>query len=133
MVKNNNHTKSVQKLLIGVGIALFFIVVLYLIVESLLKSGGNFVSGENYPSVEECLKNKEIILYINSANPTEALRNIKFSEYLTHIKIKNCFRNPDFCREQNIKSFPTWTINGVNFEGEIGYNDLLKLSGCVLK
>jgi hypothetical protein len=122
--------KHSQKLIIGIGIALFLLLAIYILISSILKYGGYSVSDDKN-SIEKCLRSKDITLYINTQSPPDYIRSLKLSEYLTHIKIMNCYRNNQVCDQNGIKLSPSWIINGVKYEGEISSGDLLKLSDCL--
>lgn len=80
--------------------------------------------------VTECLKQKDITLFINSQNPMDELNKIKAQEILTLIKIVNCNKNTYFCSENLIAEYPTYVIETNKIVKDLTYEELVGLSGC---
>jgi len=117
--------ERVQRILITLGIIALLIMILYFVSSLITKFTGFAVSVESYEA--NCIKNKNIQLYINSENSYEDLKSMN-SEFFQYIKITNCARNPD-CDLKGISYFPMWIINGERYDN---MNDemLLIKTGC---
>lgn len=127
--------ESVKRVVATFGVLVVLIVIFYLITSTITKTTGYFVSEDpnKKNDFEKCLKEKEIVLFINSEIPSETLKELRVSEYLSSFEIFNCLRNKEFCINNRIKSFPVFVIEGKNIDGDISVEVLEELSGCRLK
>lgn len=119
-VKEKRVFKTIKLIMILIAIIIAF----YLITSSITKYTGLFVSND----LENCLKNQNIILYINSYDATKTINSLQTSEYLNDIVIINCLNARDKC--DNINSFPSWYINNKIINGDISIKELSDFSGC---
>lgn len=120
-----------KRILISLIILVVLVVAFYFITAEIAKptSSGYSVSEQN-TEFEKCLSGKSLVLYINSENTDETLRNIVLIDYLHLFRIQNCFSNNQPCLDNNIDSFPTWIINEKRVAGELTVDELGKDSGC---
>ncbi len=79
---------------------------------------------------EACLKEKTILVYINSNDPEEILEDFEIKDYLENINIFNCLRNKEYCNSKNINYFPTWIIEGKTVYGNMKIEELAVIVGC---
>lgn len=119
-VKEKRVFKTIKLIIILIAIVIAF----YLIASSITKHTGLFV----FNDLENCLKNQNIILYINSYDTAKTINNLQTSEYLNDITIINCLNARDKCN--NINSFPNWDINGRIVDDDISVKELADFSGC---
>ena len=127
--------KTGQRVLITIGVGIVLIVAFYIITTAITKYTGFSVSPIDSEDVKEknlknCLAEKNIVLYINTENPSEVLRSIEPSKYLSSIKIINCQKNSPSCR--GINDFPAWDIEQKRIQGDISTKRLAEVSGCEL-
>jgi hypothetical protein len=108
----------------------FFIIGFYLVTYSITHYTGYSVSENKMNDFEVCINSKDIVLYINSNNPSDTLKDEKTFEYLRDIKIMNCFRDNQNCVENGVNSFPTWIIEKNKIERDISVAELSEFSGC---
>ena len=121
-VKEKRVFKTIKLIIILIVIVIAF----YLIASSITRYTGLFVIKSE--SFENCLKNQNIILYINSYDTKKTINNLQTSEYLIDIDIINCLNARDKCN--NINSFPSWDINSKIINGDISIKELADFSGC---
>ena len=122
-----------QKILITLAIGVILILVFYLATNIITKYTGFSVSEKaEEKDFEKCLKEQDIVLYINTENSAETLGKIKLVDYLEDIEIKNCFIDNQICLEKGVNSFPTWVINENKISKDISLDELSMLSGCKL-
>ena len=119
-VKEKRVFKTIKLIIILIVIVVAF----YLIASSITRYTGLFV----FNSLENCLKNQNIILYINSYDTKKTINNLQTSEYLIDIDIINCLNARDKCN--SINSFPSWDINSKIINGDISIKELADFSGC---
>jgi len=110
-----------------VGILVFLLVVFYFTTSSITKYTGFSVSDIDN-DFEDCLKEKDIVLYISSSDTIKTLDKLQTSEYLTEIELVNCFITKNKCVD--INSFPTWDIKGIRFIGDLSVEELAEITGC---
>ena len=118
-----------------VVLTIFSIVLLtasfYLITKSISKTTGYVISGdETENKFYDCLKEKNITLYINTDNITTTIDQIETKDTLEYVRVFNCIENGEFCDNQRITSFPTWIINNNKIEKDISLQELIKYSEC---
>jgi len=119
-----------KRILITLGVGAFLLIIFFIVTEAITKYTG-FVIEEN--SFEKCIKENNIILYINSEDVSETIKNIELKDYLNDIKIFNCLRDNQKCLREGIDSFPTWVIKGEKIKKDINLNELEQFSNCNLK
>jgi hypothetical protein len=133
MKKTGLHKKDNKNIIFTITliVIIIFILIIVLLFKLVLTSPNYSVLADTrYKSFEDCLNAQDITIYINSNSPQIELRKITLIETLNNFKIKNCLRDPDYCRDKNIKKFPTWIINSNKIENEINQEDLVKYTGC---
>lgn len=114
--------------------------VFYFITSIITKTTGHVISHENSDILlNNCLKQKEIALYLNSNDIQMTLAEMQLnnpelhkpmSDHLQSIKIFNCMENNELCKKININSFPTWIINSNKIQRDISEKELIQYSGC---
>ena len=123
--------KNITKVLISVSILVVLLIVFYFTTGFISKVTGLSIS-QDKDTFEECLKQKDITLFINSENSAESLKEIELFSYLKHIEIMNCLRNKDICLSKGVDFFPSWIINGKLIKNDISISELSESSGCEL-
>ncbi len=122
-----------KKVTRNVGILIIILIILfflfYFITNIITKYTGFFIIDFD-KNFETCLKEKTIILYINSNAPEKTLSNLEIKDYLENIKIFNCLRNNEYCYNKNINYFPTWFIEGKKIEGDVSLEFLADVTEC---
>ena len=125
--------KPSQKILITLLIGAVLILGFYIVTDLITKITGFSVSEESEEKdFEKCLKEQDIVLYINSENVAQSLKNTQLIDYLEHVDIINCLRNNQVCLEKGVNSFPTWIINENRISRDISLGELSEFSGCRL-
>lgn len=123
---------SKQRILATLGIGIALVLLFFFITDSITRHTGFSVSETKEDGLTSCLKEQKISLYINTNNPAETLKKMELFDYLQYFQITNCFSNNQECLKNDINSFPTWIIKTNRINREIGFNELLELSGCKL-
>lgn len=127
--KTNNKIKKILKgVLITIIVLIFLTAGFYFITNFITKYTGFFIGTDK--NFEACLKEKTIIVYINSNNPEETLENFEIKDYLENIDIFNCLRNKEYCNSKNINYFPTWITEGKTVYGNMKMEELKVIAGC---
>jgi len=122
-----------RRILITLLIGLILVVGFYLITNAITKYTGFFVASETKGSdFEECLKEQDITLYVNTEDMAKTLKTIQLLDNLKDVKIMNCLRDNVICSERNVNSFPSWIINGKVISKDINFEELSEYSGCKL-
>jgi hypothetical protein len=127
--------KPSQRILITLLIGVFLIIIFYMVTGLITKYTGLFVlekSTEETISFKDCLKEKDVTIFINSGKSAETIKELQVFEYLDSIKIFNCLNDNDFCQEKGINSFPSWIVNGEKIPEDISLSSLSKLTKCKL-
>ena len=125
--------ESKQRILITILIVAILIIGFFLVTEAITKFTGFAVTAKSdVDDFKSCLREKEIILYVNTDNLVRTLKEIVLEDYLEDIEIVNCLRNNQNCLEKGVSSFPSWIIVGILVEGDIKIERLSELSGCNL-
>jgi len=122
-----------KRILATVGIVVVLIIGFYFITGTISKYTGYFVSDDildKKSDFEVCLAEKDITLYINSENSDVTLKYMRLKEYFDEIDIFNCLRNNRVCLNNNIRTFPSWKIEGRIIPKDISFSELAQYSGC---
>jgi hypothetical protein len=121
-----------HRIMITLVIGVVLIASFYVITEAITKYTGFFVSNnaDAKSDFKICLSEKDITLYINTANTANTLKNIQLIDYLDSIKITNCISNNNPCLNKDISSFPSWIINENKLNKDITLEELKQFSGC---
>jgi len=123
--------KKEYRLLITIGIMAGLLLGFYFITGAISKYTGFFISNDVFKDdFENCLKNQDISLYINSNDVLKTLDKIDVKEHLDKVDIMNCLRNKEYCEENQVNEFPTWIINNERINRDITIFELERLSGC---
>lgn len=124
--------KPTNRLLITLGIGIVLVFGFFIITNYITTQTGFSISESKEDSLASCLKEQEIILYINTNGPAETLKKIILFDYLQYFQIINCLNNNQECLKNNIDSFPTWVINNNKINRDISFDELSKYSECKL-
>ncbi|MBS3080748.1 hypothetical protein J4221_04715 [Candidatus Pacearchaeota archaeon] len=119
--------KRATMILVSILVLLLLVVLFYVISNSITSYTGFVLLDDPY---RDCLENKDIKVFINSADSGEAIKKLKLLEYADSFDMYNCLINNEVCTFNNINSFPTFMINGKKIEGNIDKETLSKFSGC---
>ena len=120
----------IKRVFITGGLLLVLVVGFYLITSNITKYTGLLISdGISDDNIAECLKQKEITLYINSEDSKKTLGDSNIASYLPYIKIFNCVNNQKVCADKIVDIFPTLIIGEKKLE-KIDADNLLEISGC---
>ena len=120
-----------QRILLTLGIAIVLVAGFFIITEAITKYTGFSITAESdIDNFKICLREKDIILYVNTNNFAESLSEIKLTEYLEDVGIVNCLRNKQVCLDAGVNSFPSWGLEGELAKGDIEIGVLSELSGC---
>lgn len=123
-----------KRMFIGILILALLIAIFFIVTNQLSNSnnpsGFSVLDGSNESKFVECLKTKELKLYINSQDTDEALKNTGLVDYLQYFEMQNCFINNLPCLDGEITNFPTWVIDNKKISGDISYSELAEYSGC---
>jgi hypothetical protein len=121
--------KTYKRIIISLVVGAILITMFYAITTAITKYTG-FSVAETDNTFENCLEEKEIILYINTNNAVETLKSQELFNYLQYFEIHNCNINNIPCIENKINSFPTWVINNQEYTGDMKLSKLEEISGC---
>jgi hypothetical protein len=124
--------KTQKRIFMTIAIGLIVLIALFIITGAITKFTGFSIFPEEDTAFEDCLKEKDITLYINSEDSSETLRKNRLIDYLDSVKIFNCARDNSICVTKGISSFPTWIINEDKIQRDISVSDLAQSSGCNL-
>lgn len=125
--------KSKNRILITLGLAITLIIIFYLITSVITRYTGFSVSQEDKEEdFKNCIKEKGIVLYINTNDAVKTLKNINVNEYLEFVTIKNCMIDNSACLNSGILNFPAWIINGNKIEKDISVDELSSYTQCKL-
>jgi hypothetical protein len=127
--------KATKRVLITLLIGIILVTAFYIITNTITKYTGFSISEkplEKDKAFNDCLKENDITLFINSEDVSSTLNNIKEKNYLDSVKEFNCLRNKQICLEKGIISFPTWIINNNKIEKDISVSELSEITKCDL-
>jgi hypothetical protein len=120
----------VNKVFLGIISAIVIVAFLFVVTEMIIIPSKGFIAQDSYMDFQTCIRQKEVVLYINTNNPSQILGNLQVVSSLNHIKIKNCYNAKSECDSLGLSKFPSWIINGQKVEGDINEDILAKYSGC---
>ena len=124
--------KKYKRILVTIAAGAVLLFAFYFLTDAITKYTGYAFSEESKQSdFEKCLIEKDIKLYINSADSYETISKMSVKDNINKISIKNCLNDNRDCIEKNINNFPTWIIDGERFEEDLTDSKLIELSGCV--
>lgn len=118
-----------KRIIASLLIIILLLITFYFLTYNITKLTGKSISTK-ITGFEECLKDQNIILYINGEDTDNELKNTGLGEYLEYFKIKNCFRNSKLCEEEGINYFPTWIINNKKIKGKLSISELKSYTNC---
>ena len=121
--------KNEKRILITLGIAGLIIISFFMITNAITKYTGFSISIKE-ESFESCLEKQDIVLYVNTNNLEQTLKDIELFDYLQYFEIINCLDNNIVCLDNGVDSFPSWVINRVIVKSDINLNKLEELSNC---
>ena|SRR3989338_1783678 len=127
--------KDHHRVLVSFGVLIVLVLLFYGILSNITKYTGFFVNGEydnNEKKFARCLDEKNILLFINSAEGNDALKNLNVLDFAPQFDIYNCARDNAICLQNGVNSFPTFFINGKKAEGNLDITGLSEASGCRL-
>jgi len=122
-----------QKILITLVIGAVLILGFYITTKLITDITGFSISGSEEDKESDfasCLKEQNIVLYVNTDNIAQTIKNIQLEAYLEYVEIINCFGNNLDCFEKGIDSFPTWVVNNNQIGKDISLEELPMVSGC---
>ncbi|MEK6914569.1 MAG: hypothetical protein AABW83_02855 [Nanoarchaeota archaeon] len=114
----------IKKVLRSFILLILIVLSFYFILKSISDYTGFSISEEN--KFENCLREKDIELYVKDFNQ---LKEIKTFDYLDYFKVYRC-KNRLNCINKNISEYPTWIIEGRNFLGDIDIFRLSDITNC---
>ena len=121
-----------QRILLTIGIVIVILAGFFLITNAITKyTGFSITPKQDSTSLKDCLKEKEISLYVNTNDLAETLRKLELIDYLAGVEIHNCLIDNSICLDKKIGSFPMWEINSELTDGDISKEELISLSGCI--
>ncbi|MEM0465701.1 MAG: hypothetical protein QXW97_03310 [Candidatus Pacearchaeota archaeon] len=120
-----------QRIVITTGIAIILILVFYLISSAITKYTGYTIS-QNYKEndFKHCIKEKKIILFVNTNDVVQTLKQLSVNEYLEYMFIKNCMVDNTDCINREVRYFPTFLISENKIEKDISVEELSFYSNC---
>ena len=80
-------------------------------------------------SISQCSYEKGATLYVSDNCGECREQEDIFGEDLEYIKIVDC---EDGCKRKDVKTFPTWVINGKKYHEVISPEELGMLTGCLI-
>lgn len=120
-----------RRILTTIGVLVLLVVVFYLVTSTITKyTGYSIFETFKERNLKECLKEKNIIVYINSQNPSKIFSTFKTGDYLRSVEVYNCFLDKEYCNNEGVDFYPTWDMNGKKVEGDISVSELRGYSGC---
>ena len=128
---NKIKSKRMQRILFTIIIIVIISLSFYFLSETITKYAGFLVFEEvREESLIDCITGKNIFLFIDADDSTEAIVSVGLDEYVDAIAIFNCRRNSDMCSSIGITNFPTWVIEGRGMQGSITEKDFITFVGC---
>jgi len=121
-----------HRILLTIILGLVLVSSFYLITDAITKYTGYSVSPVIKDDFSTCLNEKDVTLYIQSADSTKTLSKIKAFDYLENVNIINCAGNNQPCLDNQISTFPTWRIDQNKINNDISVVELSRNSGCKL-
>jgi len=129
--------KPIQKVIITVISIIILAVILYFITNMITTYTGHVIQNPNLDNFSKCLTEKGVKMY--GAYWCGHCQNQKKSfgdswQYINYVECDPKGDNPntELCLSRGIQGYPTWEINNQLYTGEKTFEELAKLSGCVL-
>lgn len=101
------------------------IILIFGILSLLLISACSTASTNNYPDLAKCLTEKGAKMYGTEWCPHCKNQKEMFGDAFMYVDYIDCELYQDKCLEADVRSYPTWIING---EKQIGEQSLYRLS-----
>lgn len=113
--------------------AIIIVSAIYFVTEHYLTNPPQTSAGAE--DLAKCLTQKSAVLYGAYWCPHCQNQKALFgnaSQYLTYVECDAGGENPNpqACQTAGVQAYPTWKINGVNYQGEKTFDQLKSLSGC---
>jgi hypothetical protein len=86
----------------------------------------------SYDSFAQCLTDNGAAMYGTSWCKFCNKQKEMFGKSFKYVNFIDCDANKALCLTENIKSYPTWIINGTNYVGKKPLNYLASLTNCSL-
>lgn len=122
LVKNK---KSMKKYFLMGGLMISLIIFSYTVYVRAQRPG-------EYNDFAKCLSEKGAVVYGNDFC-SYTVRQLNFfgksKEFLNYVK---CYDNQELCDGKNVRTTPTWEIDGKMYEQVQSFEKLASLSGCSL-
>lgn len=130
-MKARENKINKKRIFITIIAGILAVLAFYLISSAITKYTGYSV-GDKETDFKACLKEKTLVLYVNTEDLASSLQKLKLIEYSDYFEIINCAINNKPCLEKDISSFPdpTYIIEGKKVIGDISINKLSEISGC---
>ena len=123
--------ESKQRVLVTIVVGIIIVMGFFMISKNITKYTGFFITeDEDETDFIKCLDEQDVVLYVNT-NDLSTLQNIELFDYLEYFEIMNCFGNNQPCLEKEVDSFPFWIINNEKIRGDIDFEKLKEVSGCI--
>ncbi|MDP2925357.1 MAG: hypothetical protein Q8N99_03230 [Nanoarchaeota archaeon] len=122
--------KKVFATIIGL---IILVLIFYAITSAITKYTGLSIGDKGLSKDEHfknCIKDKEIELYLNSDDISSSIGSLILKDYLDDIDMFNCLRNNEECLRKGVNNFPTWELQGKRIERDISLGELMDFSGC---
>lgn len=128
---NKIRSGRIQRILATIIILVIISLSFYFLSETISRYAGFLVFEEfRKESLADCLRSKNIFLFINTEDSTRVIKAVELGEYISYSTIFNCVRNSEVCSSLGITNFPTWIIDDTVLHGDITREKLIEVSGC---
>jgi glutaredoxin len=108
----------------------------YIVIFGLIAVAGVLMYALSAPGSHDdfarCLSEKDVVMY--GADWCSHCQNQKrmFGSSFRYVNYVECPQNQEICTSAGVRAYPTWVINGTNYEGEQPLQRLSSLTGCPL-
>ncbi len=123
-----------KKVIIGVAVALVVGMIIFAIKGSSLTG---MVTAGKYDDFAKCLTEKGVVMYGAYWCPHCQNQKEMFGsswQYVAYVEcsLPNRAGQTEICNEKGIQGYPTWDIKGGFHSGELSFEKLAELTGCIL-
>lgn len=128
---NEQSKDRIYRVIVLASALVVLVLAFYLVTESISRYTGFVIAGPDDESLNACLKEKNIKLFIEEADPYNYLKSLDTYEVMNNIEITNCYKNPFYCEDMSIMDYPAYIIQNEIIYKDMKMEEFIQKTGCL--